>query len=70
MNNKRIIGHEQEYPGSYAWPIYEYHCPDCGKWTQKICDIDGQDKDGEYTPLCEACGNEVAPHLIGTEQNG
>ena len=63
--NKRIIGHEQEYPGSCRWPIYEYKCPECNDWTAEIHgQIDGQDKAGEYTPCCKPCGEIIDAELF------
>jgi hypothetical protein len=54
---RRKIGVEQDYPGSFEWPIYEYLCPCCNTWgggsgtDQKVGD--------EWHVLCEACEEKV-----------
>lgn len=61
----RVIGHEQEYPGSYAWPIYEYFCPDCQTWTKDIHgDITSVHEDGTESYLCDKCAEEVSEELF------
>ena len=52
---KRLIGHEQDYPGSYKWPIYEVLCPSCKKWVQEYGDVD-ELINGEWHMLCVPCG--------------
>lgn len=55
------VGYEQKYPGSYAWPIYEVLCPECGKWVKEYGEVDQQDADGDWHCLCIPCGDKVMP---------
>lgn len=56
-NIQRVIGYDQDYPGSYAWPIYEILCPICQLWSKKYGDVDKLIGDKWYY-LCIQCGEE------------
>jgi DNA-directed RNA polymerase subunit RPC12/RpoP len=61
--HKRKVGVDQDYPGSYGWPVYEYRCPDCGQWFGGRTGVDGSDVsetvEGEHQYLCAPCGDRV-----------
>jgi len=58
-SDRRCIGHLQEYPGSYAWPEYEYRCPDCEAW-HAGSDVTQVHDDGTESYLCSKCAAEEA----------
>ena len=59
-DRKRVIGYDQDYPGSYRWPIYEILCPECKKWSKDYGNVTVE-IDDEDIPLCEKCGDEIFP---------
>lgn len=56
---QRVIGYDQDYPGSYRWPNYEILCPVCKKWKKDYGEVDEQQDDGSWRPVCIPCGNRV-----------
>jgi hypothetical protein len=57
-SDRRCIGRHAEYPGAYAWPDYEYRCPDCQKWTGGS-DVTLVHDDGTESVLCSTCAGEI-----------
>jgi hypothetical protein len=55
---KRVIGYDQDYPGSYRWPIHEIKCPVCKLWKKEYGEVD-QEIDGEWQQLCIECGEKA-----------
>lgn len=64
QQNKRQIGVERDYPGSFAWPVFEVYCPECHKFSGDYGDIDMTDDDGDIHMLCGPCGNTLFPAEI------
>lgn len=56
---KVCVGHEQDYPGAYRWPIYQVRCPECGQMTKEYGDVSVLSEDGHEHLLCTPCGEEV-----------
>jgi predicted RNA-binding Zn-ribbon protein involved in translation (DUF1610 family) len=52
---ERTYGHEQDYPGSYRWPMVEVLCPECGKWTREYGEVSTLVGSEEHY-LCPKCG--------------
>ena len=65
VQQKRKIGVEQDYPGAYAWPVFEVLCPECGQWSREYGDVDQQQDDGEWHQLCAPCGAKAFPEEYG-----
>ena len=55
---KRVVSHEQEYPGAYRWPICEILCPDCGLWVSKGYGEVDVLVDGVWRPICSECAKK------------
>jgi hypothetical protein len=65
-NERRIIGYDQDYPGSYRWPVYEIFCPECGQWVKDYGEVD-QLINGQWFALCTHCGEKAMkenPELV------
>jgi predicted SprT family Zn-dependent metalloprotease len=56
--NRRCVGHFAEYPGAYAWPTYEYRCPECHQW-HNGSDTTHIHDDGSESMLCETCAAKI-----------
>ncbi len=56
--DRRKVGVEQDYPGSYEWPIYEYRCPICKKWSSGS-DVTVTHNDETESVLCEKCASTI-----------
>lgn len=65
-NVKRVIGHEQDYPGSCRWPIYAVLCPECQQWAKDYGSVTTE-IDGKEYALCEKCGDEAFPPDVGAQ---
>jgi hypothetical protein len=66
--DRRCVGSYAEYPGAYAWPEYEYRCPDCGCWSDGS-DVTQSNADGTESVLCEACAgcwSDSVPYSVTT----
>lgn len=57
-SNRRKIGQLLEYPGSYAWPEYEYRCPECKKWHGGSSTTEVHE-DGTESYICPVCEEKV-----------
>jgi hypothetical protein len=57
---RRVYGHEQEYPGSYRWPLQEVLCPECGQWVRQYGDV-SESFNGYEHYLCIPCGELALP---------
>lgn len=57
---KRIVGYDRDYPGSYGWPIYEVLCPECKQWVKDYGAVSA-DIGGYEHSLCKECGDKVFP---------
>lgn len=60
----RKIGIEQDYPGSYQWPILEVVCPECEQWVSQYGEV-STEINGETYHLCIPCGDTVFPNSSG-----
>lgn len=59
-SERRQIGMEETAFGMFSWPVYEYRCAECGKWTTDVCDITRVHDDGTQSHICQTCFDEVA----------
>jgi hypothetical protein len=50
-------GHEQDYPGSYRWPLVEVLCPWCERWVREYGEY-STTIDGHEHYLCDECGED------------
>ena len=57
-NEKRQVGVERDYPGSYGWPIYQYLCCECGRWGE-CSDTERVNDDGTFSPICPECAAKI-----------
>lgn len=55
---KRKIGQHQEYPGAYAWPIFEILCPHCNKWSQDYGTMQTL-VEGQWVDVCGPCEEKI-----------
>jgi hypothetical protein len=56
---KRQIGLERDYPGSYGWPIYEVMCPECNEWKSEYGNMDQLQHNGEWYTVCVECEEKI-----------
>lgn len=56
--DRRCVGRYAEYPGAYAWPEYEYRCPDCDKWHGGGDTVEVH-SDGTESVLCPSCAAQL-----------
>jgi hypothetical protein len=56
---ERVVGFDQDYPGSYRWPRIEVLCPVCGEWCGNYGDVDERQDDGSWRKVCVPCGEKV-----------
>ena len=58
ITHRRCVGREETGFGMAGWPVYEYLCPECGKWGAGS-DVTLLLPDGTETMLCPKCADEV-----------
>lgn len=51
------VGYEQDYPGSYKWPIYQLICPLCKQQTNNYGTTE-QEIDGRWQYICDECAEK------------
>lgn len=56
--DRRLVGRYAEYPGAYAWPEYEYRCPECNCW-HNGSDVTQINADGTESTLCPKCAEKL-----------
>lgn len=56
--DQRCVRRYAEYPSSYAWPTYQYRCPECRRW-HSGSEVTMVHDDGTESYLCPECADRV-----------